>query len=83
MTGRKLFGIIVKALQQDTTDDRLIRTDGSMILCRREEMADAIADMLDAVEGEVFTHTGYYDPEADKYDNCVDEYTGWYYIDFD
>ena len=79
MTGCELFGIIVKALQQDTTDDRLIWTDGSMILCKRQEMADAIADMLDAVEGEVFTHTG----SCDTFYCCADEYTGWYYIDFD
>ena len=83
MTGCELFDIIVKALQQDATNDRLIRTDGSMILCRREEMADAIADLIDAVEGECVANTGYYDPEADKLDNCVDEYTGWYYIDLD
>ena len=53
---------------QNTMDDRPIKTDGSMILCQKAEIADAIAKMINAVEGEVCTHIGYYD------------FSGWYYI---
>lgn len=83
MTGCELFDIIVEALMQETTDDTRIWTDGSEILCKTEAMADAIADLIDAVEGEPVAHTGSYDPEEDERNDCVDNYTGWYYVDLD
>ena len=59
-------------------------TDGTEILCETEDMAKIIADMFEYITGE--THTtryGYYDPEEDRRDGCVDNHTGWYYVDFD
>lgn len=53
------------------------------ILCRTEKLADAIADILDAISGEHESLTGYYDPEQDERDNCVDDRTGWWYVDYD
>lgn len=53
--------------------------DGSeYILCRTEEMADALADWLN--EFDYDAATGYYDPEEDQRDDCVDDHTGWYYV---
>lgn len=57
--------------------------DGSEILCNSEELADMIADILDDISGEKLSHTGYYDPEEDARDNCVDIHTGWFYVDWD
>lgn len=53
------------------------------ILCRTEELADMIADMLDDITGEHMAHSGYYDPVEDEKSNCVDGRTGWYYVDYD
>ena len=57
--------------------------DADEILCRTEELADMISDMLDDITGEHMAHSGYYDPEEDERDDCVDGRTGWYYVDFD
>lgn len=57
--------------------------DADEILCRTEEQAEAIADILDDISGEHMAHVGYYDPEEDDKDNCIDDRTGWYYVDWD
>ena len=57
--------------------------DADEILCRSEEQAERIADILDDISGEHMAHTGYYDPEQDEKDDCVDGRTGWYVVDFD
>lgn len=61
----------------------VIWTDGTEILCAYEDMAEKIADILDAISGEPEAHTGYYDPFEDARDGCVDDHTGFYYVDFD
>ena len=53
------------------------------ILCRTEELADMIADIIESISGEKLAHTGYYDPEWDEKDDCVCGTTGWYYVDWD
>lgn len=57
--------------------------DADEILCRSEELAEMIANIIESISGEKMAHTGYYDPEEDERDDCVDGRTGWYYIDFD
>ena len=57
--------------------------DADEILCRTEELADMIADILEGISGEHEAHIGYYDPEEDEKDNCVDDRTGWWYVDYD
>ena len=54
--------------------------DADEILCRSEELAEMIADMLDEISGEHEAHTGYYDPDEDEKDDCVDGRTGWYVV---
>lgn len=58
-------------------------TNGVEIMCASEWLAETIADALERISGEKVAHTGYYDPEEDKRDNCVDRNTGWWYVDFD
>ena len=53
------------------------------ILCRSEELADMIANIIEGISGEHEAHTGYYDPDEDERAGEVDEYTGWYYVDYD
>lgn len=60
-----------------------IWTDGTEILCANEDMADRVADWLDAISGEMQAHTGYYDPYDDANNGEVDDHTGFYYVDFD
>lgn len=55
---------------------------GNELLCDTEQRAEAIADFFDAL-GFFYVRTGYYDPIEDKRNGEVDEYTGWYYVDFD
>ena len=56
-----------------------------MILCRSEQTADAIADMIECLyksdDNEVLIGTGYYDPAEDKRLGQEDRYTGWWYVD--
>ena len=58
-------------------------TDGTEILCRTEELADAIANALDAIAGSPESHVGFYDPYDDAESGEVDDHTGWWYVDFD
>lgn len=60
---------------------RGIWTDGDEILCKTEDKADAIADLLDALG--VDAHTGYYDPKEDAKEGRTFETTGFYYVDCD
>lgn len=57
--------------------------DGSEILCKNEDEADAVANFIDSIIGDSVTHTGYYDPKEDERSNEVDDHTGYYYVDFD
>ena len=56
--------------------------DKGMILCKTETQADGIADFLEDL-GFDYVRTGYYDPAQDEKEGCVDEYTGFYYVDWD
>ena len=57
--------------------------DADEILCRSEELADMIGNIIESISGEKMAHTGYYDPKEDEMDNCVDGRTGWYYVYWD
>lgn len=59
-----------------------IRYKGNEILCDSEARAEAIGDFLEAL-GFNYVRTGYYDPVEDERNGEVDDYTGWYYVDFD
>lgn len=56
-------------------------TNGSEILCRTEESANTIADLLDAMG--YTAHTSYYDPAEDEKAGETDRLTGWWEVDVD
>ena len=63
--------------------DEEIWSDGDEILCRTQDGANAIADLLYQLyqihnSQSVEIITGYYDPKEDK--GPKDRYTGWYYV---
>ncbi len=63
--------------------DGEVWSDGTEILCRTQDGANSIADLLYQLyqlhnSQSVEITTGYYDPEGDK--GCEDRYTGWYWI---
>lgn len=55
---------------------------GYELLTETEEEANRIADFLEDL-GFDYAVTGYYDPEQDKRNNCVDAYTGKWYVSVD
>lgn len=62
-------------------------TDNEEILCKSEEIAETIANMIETLywmDGEkVSIQTGYYDPKEDEDEGKADEYTGWWYVVMD
>ena len=49
------------------------------LLCGTKTQAEVLADFFEDL-GFDEVRTGYYDPEIDKRNNEVDEYTGLYYV---
>lgn len=54
--------------------------DANEILCRSEELAEMIANIIEGISGEHEAEIGYYDPDQDEEDDCVDGRTGWYFV---
>ena len=62
-----------------------IWSDGTEILCKTAEAADAIRDLIEllyrAEDGkDLHFITGYYDPAEDRTNGEEDRYTGWWYV---
>ena len=55
---------------------------GEEFLVYTEEEADRLADFLEAL-GFDYARTGYYDPEEDEREGCVDDLTGKWYVSVD
>lgn len=73
----QLLDGIIDALPTEPGD--FIWTDGDMVLCPTEELAESIADILDA-QGSDMAVTGYYDPEEDERNGETDDHTGFWYV---
>lgn len=63
--------------------DEEVWSDGDEILCRIQDGANTIADLLYQLyqihnSQSIEVITGYYDPREDK--GREDRYTGWYYV---
>lgn len=57
-----------------------------MILCSCETESSIIADFLEDMlreTSDLDVHTGYFDPDEDARSGEQDDYTGFYYVDFD
>ena len=65
------------------TNEYRIWSDGEDILVENEQLAEHIADFIDAIYGEKVCATGYYDPEVDGEMGCVNDHTGFYYVHID
>ena len=78
----KYFDLIADNLRD--YPDGEVWSAGDELLCKTEEAANALADILEqlySAQGEdVTVHTGYYDPEEDKRNGEEDRYTGWWYV---
>ena len=79
------FETIVERLREEPSCH--IWSNGSEILCKTEDVADALADMLECMyeaQGEdILVNTGYYDPVEDERSGETDRYTGWWYVNID
>lgn len=77
---KELWSAIIKLLQEHQSHNKHgYWTDGDDILCETEAQAEHLADFLEDI-GFDYVNTGYYDPEEDKRENCVDDHTGFYYV---
>ena len=54
-------------------------SDGTMILSKDEAAINALADLLEQLNGDMIT--GYFDPKEDRESGVVDECTGYYFLD--
>lgn len=70
---------------KDNSIDVWYCEDDDEILCRTEQLAEMIADIIEDISGEKhMVRTGYYDPDEDALEeNGPFPTTGWYYIDWD
>lgn len=79
------FGTIVERLREEPSGH--IWSNGSEILCKTEDVADALADMIECMYKahgeEILVNTGYYDPIEDERSGETDRYTGWWYVNID
>ena len=77
------FDEIADRLEEEPKHGHIWST-GDEILCRTEEVADALADMLECLYGSqgesILINTGYYDPVEDEENGESDIYSGWWYV---
>lgn len=89
--GSKTLDAIMKCLPNqprsyDTSDNPGYWSREGMILCSCETESEIIADFLEDMlreTSDLDVHTGCFDPEEDRQSGECDDFTGFYYIDFD
>lgn len=76
---------IAKLRSDSTTNPQKLPawSDGDMFFVNSEDMADAVADVFDAMFGESVCHTGFYDPVEDERNGETCDTTGMWYVDYD
>lgn len=72
-----IFDAVGGTQPQDGTD---IWSDGEKILSRSEDTITVIADLFDRIANNAVSCTGYYNPDEDRRDGCMDDHTGYYYV---
>lgn len=74
----------IAARLKDYPDKNILSFDGDEILCKTEDVADTLANMIENLyksQGEeVIVNTGYYDPEEDERCGEVSDCTGYWYL---
>ena len=85
-----LLTMLLKQLPQqprsfDTADNPGFWSDGEMILCSSEPTCRLIENLLRDIlrDSTIVVKTGYFDPFEDGRNGETDDYTGFYYIDFE
>ena len=76
---RNIWSYLIYSLQRNEDKKHGYWTDGEQILCKTEAEVDIIADFLEDL-GFDCLNTGYYDPIEDEREGCVDDHTGYWYI---
>lgn len=82
--GIATFNDMIDALQKlciESDNEPKFWTDGEKILSKDKAALNGIADMIDQLADYGICCTGYYDPEEDKRNDCIDEYTGYYWLE--
>ena len=88
LAAQKILEALWTICNEHTTENEHQRVfcsgDMEFLFCS-EEKADAMADVIDLAFGFGYpcSYTGYYDPEEDERDGCVDELTGKWYASWD
>ena len=76
---RNIWSYMIYSLQTNEDKKHGYWTDGEQILCKTEEEVNIVADFLEDL-GFCDLNTGYYDPIEDEREGCVDDHTGYWYI---
>lgn len=77
---RKIWDYFIQSLTDNYADNTHgFWSDGTDILCKTEEEARGVANFLEDM-GFTSISTGYYDPDEDERNGCVDEKTGCWFI---
>ena len=79
LMNKNIWTYLLKSLLDNDNKKHGFWTDGEEILCKTEDQAETIANFLEDL-GFDSLNTGYYDPIEDEREGCVDDYTGYWYI---
>lgn len=77
---KKIWTYLIESLlENEENNTHGFWTDGTDILCKTEEEAKSVANFLEDMGFDSIS-TGYYDPDEDERNGCVDEKTGCWFI---
>ena len=76
---RNIWSYLITSLRNNENNKHGYWTDGEQILCKTEEEANIVANFLEDL-GFDYLNIGYYDPVEDEQEGCVDDHTGYWYI---
>ena len=73
-----LFDFLKAVLPQEP-DDTGVWTDGEQILCRSQEQASVLSDLMQLTDRASYS-VGYHSPEGIRESEGVNGRAGWYYV---
>lgn len=81
-TAYLLYALLVDLLPHSPETDPKFWAQGNLLLCKTEEAANTMADLLEAIGITDCATTGHFDPREDAAAGSEDQLTGYYYVDF-